>query len=249
MRIVGIDTATGPTSVALIDNGQILAERMDPSRPPADALAPRGPRSDHAATLLPLIGSLLDAASVSLNDVGGIAVSIGPGSFTGLRIGLSTVKGLAYGAALPVVGIPTLLATAARAVDYEGWVCAILDARKKQVYARLFHKAGDSLTALTEHLLVPAESVVEQVRSIGTAGSCLFIGNGARLYQTLFADAFGSRAHFFLDEAHPTPAAMAARLGERRLQDHDADDLGALVPLYLRPPDAETKREVFLVTH
>jgi tRNA threonylcarbamoyladenosine biosynthesis protein TsaB len=246
MRIIGIDTATCLASVALIENGQILAERMDPSGQPADASAPRGPRSDHAATLLPLIGSLLDAASVSLNDLGGIAVSIGPGSFTGLRIGLSTVKGLAYGSALPVVGIPTLLATAARAVDYEGWVCALLDARKKQVYARLFQKAGDSLTGLSEHLLVPAKSVVEQVRSFGTKASCLFIGNGARLYQALFVDAFGSRAHFFLDETHPTPAAMVARLGERRLQDQDADDLGSLVPLYVRPPDAEAKRNIFL---
>ncbi|HEU4341274.1 MAG TPA: tRNA (adenosine(37)-N6)-threonylcarbamoyltransferase complex dimerization subunit type 1 TsaB [Candidatus Binatia bacterium] len=246
MRIVGIDTATCLASVALIENGQILAERMDPSREPADASARKVFRSDHGATLLPLVGSLLDAACVSLNDVGGIAVSIGPGSFTGLRIGLSTVKGLAYGTALPVVGIPTLLATAARAVDYAGWVCALLDAGKKQVYARLFHKAGESLTGVTEDLLVPAEGVVEQVQTLGTEPSWLFIGNGARLYQRLLLDAFGSRAHFVFDETRPTPAAMVARLGERRLQDHGGDDLGSLVPFYVRPPDAETKSDFFL---
>jgi tRNA threonylcarbamoyl adenosine modification protein YeaZ len=83
-----------------------------------------------------------------VGEIAGIAVSIGPGSFTGVRIGLSTVKGLAYGADMPAVGISTLHAIAARVSGFDGIVCPILDARKRDVYAAIFRKQGNQLERL-----------------------------------------------------------------------------------------------------
>jgi tRNA threonylcarbamoyladenosine biosynthesis protein TsaB len=244
MRILGVDTATSSASVALVENREIVAERIDARAALADPSSLMQPRTNHAETLLTLIDSLLDSAALSLNDVHGFAVSLGPGSFTGLRIGLSTVKGLAYGTPLPLVGIPTLLATATRAADHDGLVCALLDARKNEVYARLFYKSGGSLETLSEDFIAPVKAVCEKIRRLDAA-ACLFTGSGARLHRTLLANSFAGVAQFHLEETQPTLAATVARLGERRLERHEADDPGSLVPLYLRAADAETKPLVF----
>src|SRR3989337_343256 len=140
MRIVGIDTSSATASVALLEDGQIIAERGHPSSIAGHAAGLAGFKSNHAAILIPLIESVARQARVSLPEVSGIALSIGPGSFTGLRIGLSTVKGLAYGWRIPVVGVSTLLRHAATITGWDGLVCPLLDARKKEVYAALFRQ-------------------------------------------------------------------------------------------------------------
>src|SRR3989337_3247076 len=102
MRIVGIDTSSATDSVALLEDGQIIAERCHPSSIVGHAAGLAGFKSNHAEILLPLVESVARQARVSLPEVSGIALSIGPGSFTGLRIRLSTVKGLAYGWGTPL---------------------------------------------------------------------------------------------------------------------------------------------------
>ena len=149
MRIVGIDTSSATASVALLEDGQIIAERCHPISIAGHAAGLAGFKSNHAEILLPLVESVARQARVSLPEVSGIALSIGPGSFTGLRIGLSTVKGLAYGWGIPVVGVSTLLAQAARVGDFDGVICSFLDARKHEVYAALFRKSKHGLTRLT----------------------------------------------------------------------------------------------------
>jgi tRNA threonylcarbamoyladenosine biosynthesis protein TsaB len=248
MRIVGIDTATAVASVALIENGQLIVERTDPCQQPAPHVTGCGPKANHAEVILPLLAGVIDAAEIALGDVDGLAVSIGPGSFTGLRIGLSTVKGVAYGGSIPVVGVPTLLATAARAVHYEGLICPLLDARKRQVYAALFHKKGDTLTCLMEDAVACVETVLERISGFDAHASYWFIGDGAKVYESLLADRFGSRARFSGDQLSSTVAAAAARLSERRFQHNDTDDLASLVPVYIRPPEAELNRAVIGVT-
>ncbi|HET8564449.1 MAG TPA: tRNA (adenosine(37)-N6)-threonylcarbamoyltransferase complex dimerization subunit type 1 TsaB, partial [Candidatus Binatia bacterium] len=113
MRILGIDTASTNASAALLEDGRVIADeiRLDDV---ASRYAGRMPAPHHAEIILPLIDAVLRKGGTSIEEISGIAVSIGPGSFTGLRIGLSTVKGLAYGCAVPVVGVSTLLANAAR---------------------------------------------------------------------------------------------------------------------------------------
>jgi tRNA threonylcarbamoyladenosine biosynthesis protein TsaB len=123
MRTLGLDTATSVASVAVMEDGELSAEETYPS--PSHGLALCGSkRAHHAEVILPLIETVLSRRGLTAGELSGLAVSIGPGSFTGLRIGLSTVKGLAYGSAIRVVGVPTLLAHAARATRWEGLVCA-----------------------------------------------------------------------------------------------------------------------------
>ena len=151
MRILGVDTATSTASVALIEDGRLVAEEVHSSRGSANQSQTVNSRVNHAEIILPLIEAALRKAAASLRDLSGLAVSIGPGSFTGLRIGLSTVKGLAYGLDIPVVGISTLLANAARVNDFDGLICSFLDARcdsAASLSASSFGEAAGSSAAL-----------------------------------------------------------------------------------------------------
>jgi tRNA threonylcarbamoyladenosine biosynthesis protein TsaB len=242
MRIVGIDTSSATASVALLEDGQLIAERCHPSSIAGRAAGLAGFKSNHAEILLPLIESVARQARVSLPEVSGIALSIGPGSFTGLRIGLSTVKGLAYGWGIPVVGVSTLLAQAARIGEFEGAICALLDARKNEVYAALFRKRHQELARLTEDFIAPVEGVLDQVRGATGAMPCLFIGDGARRYEKLLLDALGGKARLCAEDSVSSCAAAVASLGMERLRRSETDDLGKLVPVYLRPSEAEARR-------
>ena len=242
MRIVGIDTSSATASVALLEDGQLIAERCHPGSIAGHVAGLAGFKSNHAEILLPLIESVIVESRLSLAEVSGIALSIGPGSFTGLRIGLSTVKGLAYGWGIPVVGVSTLLAQAAQAGEFDGVICALLDARKNEVYAALFRKRQRELARLTEDLLAPAESVIDRVRRATGDMPCLFIGDGARRYEKLLLDAFGGAARLCAENSVSSCAAAVARLGMERMRRSEADDLGKLVPVYLRPSEAEARR-------
>ena len=242
MRIVGIDTSSATASAALVDDGRLIAERCYPESTAAPAAGLTGLKSNHAEILLPLIESVVAAARATLAEVAGLAVAIGPGSFTGLRIGLSTVKGLAYGWRIPVVGVSTLFAQAARVGDFDGVICALLDARKNEVYAALFRKRHQELARLTEDFIAPVEMVIEQVSSAGRAMPCLLIGDGARRYEKSLLDRLRGKARLCAEDTVSSCAAAVARLGMERLRRSESDDLGQLLPVYLRPSEAEAKR-------
>lgn len=243
MRILGVDTATSTASVALIDNGQLVAEQTSLLQYPVGKGASPSARTNHAEIILPLIESLLKQAQCDLQQMSGLALSIGPGSFTGLRIGLSTIKGLAYGCSIPVVGVSTLLANAARVTNYEGLICSFLNARKNEVYGSLFRKNGDVLDRITEDLVAPAKTILEIVRSIDGAEPCMFLGDGAMAYGDLIAQSMGARASPCSGEFYPSVASAVARLSAGRFRCNDVDSIGALAPTYLRAPAYEFKAQ------
>jgi tRNA threonylcarbamoyladenosine biosynthesis protein TsaB len=242
MRILGIDTATFAASVALVENGAIIADEcyLQPACDPQSKF--NQPKVGHAEIILPLIESVLAAARCSLPNLDGIAISNGPGSFTGLRIGLSTVKGLAYGWQCPVTGVSTLWANAARVTDFVGVVCSLFDARKKQVYASFFRRTADVLIRLTEDTIAPVSVVIDQARNLGGGTPCLFIGDGAKVYENMLSAAFGNEVRRCAGDGYPSIASAVARLGEERLRVSDGDFLGAMVPVYLRLAEAEIMR-------
>ncbi len=242
MKVLGIDTATSTASVALAEDGKLILDEVWPSQTPCEAPFTTE-RANHAETLLPLVDRLLKKGSLSVSELSALAVSIGPGSFTGLRIGLSTVKGLAYGWQIPVVGVPTLLALAARVTDWEGLICPFVDARKKEVYAALFRKKADRLERLTEDLVSSPDGIIQRLQSLGSQERCLFIGDGTKVYGALIESAFANVCRLTLGESYPSTASAVARLGEERLRQRETDPLGPLVPLYLRPSEAELKRK------
>ncbi len=242
MRVLGIDTATSTASAALVENGTIIADQVYSENSCDSQSKFARPKAGHAEVILPLIESVLTDGRCSLANVDGVAVSIGPGSFTGLRIGLSTVKGLVYGWQRPVAGISTLWANAARVADFAGLVCSLLDARRKEVYVSFFRRTADALTRLTEDAIAPVSSVIDQTRHLAGSSPCLFIGDGAKVYQDVLGVSLGNQCQCCAGDGYPSLAAAVARLGEERLQGSAGDSLSAMVPVYLRPSEAEMKR-------
>jgi tRNA threonylcarbamoyladenosine biosynthesis protein TsaB len=226
MLVLGIDTATKIASVGLVGDGEPLNEES--------CLA----HSNHTETLLPLIARLLSHTGISLSEIHGIGVSIGPGSFTGLRIGLSAVKGFAYALGQHVVAVPTLEALARTVTDWEGNVCPLLDARKGEVYAAFFHREGHGrLERLTPDQVCTPHALLDRF-----ATPCLFLGDGVERYGDLIVERCGPAARLLPFATHHPHGLIVAQMAWKRLSQGESDDLSTLVPSYVRKPDAEFKR-------
>lgn len=226
MLVLGIDTATVIGSVGLVRNGEALVEESCRAA------------SNHTETLFPLITSVLARAQVSLSEVEGIGVSIGPGSFTGLRIALSTVKGFSYALGHRVMGVSTLEALARTVTHWQGLICPMLDARRREVYAAFFLRGkGGGLERLT-----PDSAQLPRVLLEGITGPCLFLGDGAESYAELIHERYGSATQLLPFVTHHPRGAVVAYMAWERLCRGEYDDASTLVPCYVRPPEAELKR-------
>jgi tRNA threonylcarbamoyladenosine biosynthesis protein TsaB len=226
MLILGIDTATSVASVGLVCDGEPLAEES------------RSETSSHTEILLPLISGLLARCGVELAAVQGMGVSIGPGSFTGLRVALSTVKGFAYALGQRVVGVPTLEALARTVTDWDGEICSILDARKGEVYTAFFrYDRYGQLERLTPDQVCPPQALLDHLLT-----PCLFLGDGVKTYGQLIQERYGPAAQLLPFATHHPRGAVVAKMAWERLSRGEHDDLGALVPRYVRLPEAEFKR-------
>ncbi|NIO09406.1 MAG: tRNA (adenosine(37)-N6)-threonylcarbamoyltransferase complex dimerization subunit type 1 TsaB [Deltaproteobacteria bacterium] len=241
MLILGVDTSTTTASVVLVEDGKLLAEGVHKGSGKGPQSLGLQPRANHAETLLPLVENLMKESDRSWDAISAFAVAIGPGSFTGLRIGLSTVKGLAYGWEVPVIGIPTLLAVAARVTNWNGLICPLLDARKKEVYTAVFNLKDEQVPErLTDDLVCAPEWILKQIRSL-KANSCLMIGDGAEVYRDLIKESFGAEATITQGDSYPSVAFAVAQLAARRVAKADFDAPDDLLPVYLRPSEAELK--------
>lgn len=223
---LGIETATSVASVAVVDDRGVRAERALPMQ------------GSHARTLLPLIDDVLAAAAVRLAMVDILAVSIGPGSFTGLRIGLSVAKGLALAADVPLVGICTLEAYARTATPRPGLICPVLDARKGEVYAAAYRWDGAVLQSVLEPAAIDPRHFAAQVAS----RSCLLLGDGVDAYPAIWRAALGPEAELIALAAHPPRAAIVAGMGIVRGTAGGSDDVATLEPTYCRLAEAEQTR-------
>jgi tRNA threonylcarbamoyladenosine biosynthesis protein TsaB len=185
----------------------------------------------HGRILPALIEQALERARATWDDVEGLAISIGPGSFTGLRIGLSLAKGIAYAGHLPIAAVSTLEALAWAANPSPGdTVWSILDARMREVYAASFEQTTTSLVRRT-----PDEALRPDALAPRVAATALVIGDAADTYPLLAAS--GARALPFA--THHPRGGIVARLGANILRMGAGADVGALEPTYVRPSQAE----------
>jgi len=223
MRILAIESSAKAASVALLEEGRLLAQNYQHAG------------LTHSRTLLPMVYSLLDGLGMTLADVDKIAVAKGPGSFTGLRIGVATAKGLAFGADKPLVGVSTLEAMAHQAKHLgAGIITPVMDARRGQVYNALFRADGDTLIRLTEDRAIAMEDLFAQTEH---GGSYLLVGDGAALcydwLQTAGIPAQILPEHLVQQTAWGLAIAAQALPGERV---HNVN------PEYIRPSQAERER-------
>ncbi|HZS35440.1 MAG TPA: tRNA (adenosine(37)-N6)-threonylcarbamoyltransferase complex dimerization subunit type 1 TsaB [Polyangia bacterium] len=211
--LLAIDTATLTAGAAVWANGRVLAER-------------RRIVTRHSESLLALIDETLREAAVEPRALDAIVCGAGPGSFTGLRIGLSTAKGFCFALGRPLVLVSSLAALAARAPD--GRVCAILDAHKDEVYAGLFAVEDGVPRALSPERVLAPSALAEELRGANVG----LLGDGALRYRALFDIAP-------LDEDGAPRPGDVARLGALRFAAGERADLASSGPTYIRPSEAE----------
>jgi tRNA threonylcarbamoyladenosine biosynthesis protein TsaB len=218
MRVLAVETSTLSGGAALLDGERVVGEYT------LDV------RVTHSERLMAAIDQLLSDAGWTARELEGIAVTVGPGSFTGLRVGLSTVKGLALALAIPVAAVPTLDAMAAMLPYAALPVCPVLDARKREVYASLYRWDGLEMRRQWDYLAVAPDELARRLRE-----PVIVVGDGAEAIDSAFARRVEP------PRRGPAPAVVGA-LGRARLAKGETVTVADLVPIYLRPSEAELKR-------
>jgi tRNA threonylcarbamoyladenosine biosynthesis protein TsaB len=199
VRVLGVDTATRRASVGLLLDGAVIAERSQAE-------------GSHAVTLLPLIADTLSQAGCTVRDLDAIAVSSGPGAFTGLRVGLSVARGLACATGVAVVAVPTLEALARTVTEHEGGICTLLDARKGELYSACFAVSAGVVRRLTPDVVLTPEDLIEHVTL-----PCVVIGDALPRYGALLRERLGDRATLLPYETHGPRGGIVAAMGWERL--------------------------------
>jgi tRNA threonylcarbamoyladenosine biosynthesis protein TsaB len=226
MKILAVDTSTQSGSVALLDGRQVIAEWGQQAT------------HTHNRRLLTTIDALLQEVDWTLDVVDGFAVTIGPGSFTGIRIGISTMKTLAWVRGKPYVGIPTLDALAAPLQYAARPVCAVLDARKLEVYSALYEPDGGGCWQRRTPARVAAPAaILSEIH-----GPTLFCGDGWLLYREWFLKELGGWAIELPAPYHSVRAGFVGALAYQKFLQGETDDPVTSKPLYVRPPEAELRR-------
>jgi tRNA threonylcarbamoyladenosine biosynthesis protein TsaB len=218
VRVLGVETSTPAGGVALLEGERLVGEYV------LDA------RATHSERLMPTVDRLLHDAGWSARDLEGLAVAVGPGSFTGLRIGLSTVKGLALALGVPIAAVPTLEAVAAALPWAALPVCPVIDARKGEVYCSLYRWDGVRMRQEWDYLaLRPADLAARLEEPV------ILVGDGADSVASPWA------RHVPPSRRLPSPATVAW-LGGERLRAGRAVPAADVVPIYIRPSEAELGR-------
>lgn len=227
MRILGIDASMTTGSVALTDGRQVMAEYL------LDIQA------THSERLLPALDRILQDTGSGGDDLDGISVATGPGSFTGLRIGVATAKALAYTWQRPLIGVTVLEGLAFQVGFAAPWVCSLVDARHDEVYGCLY-ETQDLPKACLSPKAGPVEEFVEEVLKIAH-GSICFVGDGAVAYQDVIGKLAGKRLVTPVSNSMYLRASSIALLGRKHLLAGERHDPLTLAPMYLRLPEAQRR--------
>ncbi|MBI3458099.1 MAG: tRNA (adenosine(37)-N6)-threonylcarbamoyltransferase complex dimerization subunit type 1 TsaB [Candidatus Rokubacteria bacterium] len=236
MRVLAVETSTLTGAVALLTGDTVVAEwRLSIA-------------VTHSERLLSAVDHLLTAAGLGLSDIDALAVAVGPGSFTGLRIGVSTMKSLAFATGKPLVAVPTLDALAWSLPFAAYPVCPILDAKKGEVYTALYRTEAGRLERLWEYrALAPerlAEALVEEVR-----GPVVFLGDGVAPFAQVLRGVLGGDARLAPPGQRLPSAIAVADLARGALERGETADPASLVPIYIRRSEAELGPERQRVGH
>jgi len=225
MKVLGINTSTIFGSVGLVDTDRVIGEYS------------LNIPITHSERLMTCIDRLLTDAKVCLDEIEGFSITLGPGSFTGLRIGISTVKGLAFATGRPIVGVSTLEALALNVFNSTNKICPILDARKKEIYTALFRAdTSHRVKRLTPDLVISPQDLVKKIH-----GPVTFLGDGLDVYGSYLKRRLGRQASFVAPELGYIHGTVVARMGVNPIRQGKTLDLASLVPHYIRRSEAEIK--------
>ena len=228
MKILAIDSSGLVASVAVVEDDNMLAEYTI------------NYKKTHSQTLLPMLGEISKMIELDLKSVDAIAVAAGPGSFTGLRIGSATAKGLGLALKKPLIAIPTVEGLAYNLYDISGLICPIMDARRKQVYTGIYRFTDHQLKVVEDQIAVPMETVIEKLNQYGEAVT--FLGDGVPVFHELIAEKMTVPYSFAPAHVNKQRAAAVAVLGEIYYRQGKTETAMEHVPDYLRVSQAERER-------
>lgn len=224
MKILGLDTSTMMTTCAVMEDETLLGEfslSLDMS---------------HSESLVPMIKELMDNLGMKVGDMDGFAVSKGPGSFTGLRIGLATAKGFAHVTGKPIVGVSSLEVLADNMYGHE-IVVPMMDARRDRVFTAIYSMDKGSWLPVLEPDALPVEDLIHIIDR--DHERAMLVGDGAVRYRDEFARSLGDKALFAPGSLNLSRAASVCRLGMIRLSNGQLDDMFTMAPEYLRDSQAQ----------
>jgi len=223
MRILSLDTATEVATCAILEDNNLLGETI------------LNYKKQHSVILMPMIDSLLKNLNLSIKDIDGFVVSKGPGSFTGLRIGMATIKGLSQGAKKPFVSVSTLDALAYNMCYTSGIICPVLDALRGNVYTALYTFEGSKLKMISDYMVVSVEELISLLEKHNQP--VCFIGDGIQKNKDILIGI--DKVSFAPPHLNTVRASSLGELGLQLLSEGVEESLHNSGPVYLRKSQAE----------
>lgn len=229
MKILALDTSSSVASVAILDKNILMGEYSINSK------------KKHSQILMPMVEELLKNLDISPGDIDIYAATSGPGSFTGLRIGITAVKAMAYAAKKPVVAVPSLEALAYNLPLWEGLICPIMDARNNQVYTALYKWKGNILEIVAECKGIPVQELMLLIKDSmkGNDVKIAFVGDGVEVHRQYISEQLDNNAVFAPANLMLTRAGSVALAAAAKVSQGDIETPFELVPFYLRKSQAE----------
>ena len=224
MKILGIDTSSKFLSIALSEDKDIIREES--------YLLDR----KQSSQLVPKVKDILKKSKVPIEKIDVFVIGLGPGSFTGLRIGVSAIKGFGLASGKPCIGVPSMDAIALNAKDEHGYIAPIIDAKRQQVYSAVYAREGDRIIRKSDYLLLPVEKLMKRIK-----GRAVFLGDGLALYRDKIK--ILNPETVFLGEEYWYPrAGDLIKLGFSKVKKAKKTNLDKLIPLYLYSEDCQIKK-------
>ena len=228
MKILGIDSSGLVASAAILSDDTVVSEFTVNNK------------KTHSQTLLPMIEQVVKMAGIELEELDAIAVAAGPGSFTGLRIGSATAKGLGLALDKPLVGIPTVEALAYNLYDVNGLICPIMDARRKQVYTGIYRYEDHRLVTVKDQMAVGIEELLSMLNEMGE--TVTFLGDGVPVFKDIIADKLEVPFSFAPSHLSRQRAGAVGALGILYYKEGRTETAAEHKPDYLRVSQAERER-------
>jgi len=229
MRILAVDTSSLVAAVAITDNERLMGEYI------------LNHKKTHSQKLMPMIKELMDNLELNPKDIDIFAAASGPGSFTGLRIGITTVKALAYAANKPVVSVPTLDALAFNIPVSDSLVCPIMDARNNQVFTAVYKWEKGMPVNITEYMGVPITELVQLIK--GKNQKVVFLGDAVEIHKDLLKEELNENCEFAPGNLMLQKASSVAQLALIKALNGITESSFDMVPFYLRKSQAEREYE------